>query len=343
MLFQRWQKATLRFTFHVLRASAVPTAPPQTAPPTPAADAPDRLTDRIGDTPLLRLCSVASHLPERVRVYGKAEHLNPGGSVKDRPARAMVRAGRKSGAFAEGQTLVDATSGNTGIAYALLGAAMDFPVRLFVPENATPERLATLRAYGAEVVLTDPMDGTDGARRRARALADAEPERFFYPDQYNNLANAQAHYDTTAPELIAQTDGRLTDFVAGLGTTGTFVGVARRLCEERPAARCHALQPDGPLHALEGLKHLPTAETPGIYEADLADMHRTCTTEAAHAMTRRLAREEGLLVGASAGANVATALTVAEERAEQGEPACVVTVLCDTGTRYLNENFWVDG
>lgn len=314
-------------------------ASPQTAPPA-FADATDRLTDRIGDTPLLRLPHVAAHLPGSVTLYGKAEHLNPGGSVKDRPARAMVRAGRRSGAFAEGQTLVDATSGNTGIAYAMLGAAMDFPVRLFVPENATPERLATLRAYGADLVLTDPMDGTDGARRQARALAEAEPERFFYPDQYNNPANAQAHYDTTAPELIEQTNGQLTDFVAGLGTTGTFVGTARRLREAAPAARCHTLQPDGPLHALEGLKHLPTAETPGIYDAELADTHRTCPTEAAHVMTRRLARAEGLLVGASAGANVAAALEVAEERADAGDQGCVVTILCDTGTRYLNEDFW---
>ena len=312
------------------------------AAPASVASSTDVL-DRIGDTPLLHLRRVGAHLPESVRVYGKAEHLNPGGSVKDRPARAMVRAGRRSGAFAEGQTLVDATSGNTGIAYAMLGAAEGFPVRLFVPENATPERLATLRAYGAAVVLTDPMDGTDGARRRARALAEAEPERFFYPDQYNNPANARAHYDTTAPELIAQTDGHLTDFVAGLGTTGTFVGVAQRLREELPAVRCHTLQPDGPLHALEGLKHLPTAETPGLYDATLADAHRTCSTETAHAMTRRLAREEGLLVGASAGANVAAALTVAEERADAGDPGCVVTVLCDTGTRYLNEDFWGEG
>lgn len=306
------------------------------SPPAPGSD----LLERIGATPLLRLREIAEHLPENVHIYGKAEHLNPGGSVKDRPARAMVRAGRASGAFQPGQTLIDATSGNTGIAYAMLGAAEGFPVRLFVPQNATPERLQTLRAYGAELMLTDAMDGTDGARREAKALAEAEPSRFFYPDQYNNDANWQEHYRTTGPELIEQSDGRLTDFVAGLGTTGTFVGVARRLREEAPAARCHALQPDGPLHALEGLKHLPTAEMPGIYDPSLADAQHTCATEAAHAMTRRLAREEGLLVGASAGANVATALRIAEQRAEAGERACVATILCDTGTRYLGEAFW---
>lgn len=317
-----------------MHASTVAAAPPGS-----------NVLQRVGGTPLLRLRHVAAHLPEEVGVYGKAEHLNPGGSVKDRPALRMVRAGRESGAFQSGQTLVDATSGNTGIAYAMIGAAEGFAVRLFVPDNATAERKQTLRAYGAELTLTDPMEGTDGARRQARALAEAQPERFFYPDQYNNPANWKAHYDTTAPELFEQTDGRMTDFVAGLGTTGTFVGVARRLrdaapAEGRPPVRCHALQPDGPLHALEGLKHLPSAEVPGIYDDALADVHRTCTTEAAHAMTRRLAREEGLLVGASAGANVAAALDVAEERADDGEAACVVTVLCDTGTRYLGEDFW---
>jgi cysteine synthase B len=310
-----------------------PTAPTDQ---TPGAD----LLAQIGETPLLRLRSVAASLPDRVQVYGKAEHSNPGGSVKDRPARAMIRAGRERGAFGAGQTLVDATSGNTGIAYAMIGAARGFDVHLFVPENASPERLATLRAYGADLTLTDAMEGTDGARRQARALAEAQPGRFFYPDQYGNDANWRAHYDTTAPELIEQTNGALTDFVAGLGTTGTFIGVARRLAEEAPAARTHALQPDGPLHALEGLKHLPTADVPAIYDASLADAHRPCTTEAAHAMTRRLAREEGLLVGPSAGANVAAALRVAEERAARGERACVVTILCDTGTRYLNEDFW---
>lgn len=296
------------------------------------------LLRRIGHTPLVRLDRIAVDLPETVTLYAKAEHLNPGGSVKDRPALAMIRNGLRTGAFGQGQTLIDATSGNTGIAYAMIGAVLDLPVRLALPANASDERKHILRAYGAELVLTDPMQGTDGARKRVKAMVDADPDRYFYPDQYNNDANWKAHYEGSGTELLDQTSGQITHFVAGLGTTGTFVGVSRRLKAFDADVQCVALQPDTALHGLEGLKHLPTALVPGIYDADLADEELTCSTETAHTMTRRLAREEGLLVGPSAGANVAAALQVAR-RLDAG---CVATILSDTGTRYLSDDFWGD-
>ena len=302
----------------------------------PAAEMRD-LVRQVGRTPLLRLTRVTRHLPETVAVYGKAEYLNPGGSVKDRPALRMIQEGLRTGALQPARhTLVDATSGNTGIAYAMLGAALGLRVTLAMPANASAERKHILRAYGADLILTDPLEGTDGAQRHVQALVVAEPERYFYPDQYNNDANWQAHYDGTGVEILQQTQGTVTHFVAGLGTTGTFTGVTRRLKRHDPTIRCHALQPDAPLHGLEGMKHLETALVPGIYDAHLADEQLQISTEEAHAMTRRLAREEGLLVGVSAGANVATALRMAE-RLDAG---VVVTILCDTGTRYLSEPFW---
>jgi cysteine synthase B len=306
-----------------------PAAPPQRHTP------PD-LLHQIGDTPLFELTRIAADLPAAVTLYAKAEHLNPGGSVKDRPALAMMREGLRSGAFGAGQTLIDATSGNTGIAYAMIGAALDRPVTLALPANASDERKRILRAYGADLILTDPMDGTDGAQQRVKALVEAEPDRYFYPDQYSNDANWRAHYEGTGHEILDQTDGRITHFVAGLGTTGTFMGVTRRLKEYDDTIRCMAMQPATSLHGLEGLKHMPTAMVPRIYDEALADDTLSCTTEAAHAMTRRLAREEGLLVGPSAGANVATALRAARTL----DAGCVVTILCDTGTRYLSDAFW---
>jgi cysteine synthase B len=294
------------------------------------------LLHQIGDTPLLELRRIAADLPDTVTLYAKAEHLNPGGSVKDRPALAMMREGMRTGAFGPNQTLIDATSGNTGIAYAMIGAALDVPVMLALPANASDERKRTLRAYGADLILTDPMDGTDGAQRRVKALVEAEPDRYFYPDQYSNDANWCAHYTGTGTELWKQTEGRITHFVAGLGTTGTFMGVARRLKAFDDRVRCISMQPATSLHGLEGLKHMPTAMVPRIYDATLADDTLQCTTEEAHAMTHRLAREEGLLVGPSAGANVATALRVAQTL----DAGCVVTILCDTGTRYLSDDFW---
>jgi cysteine synthase B len=323
-----------------MTASSSTTLDRPSSPPAETSRALDRspasVVDRIGNTPLLRLDRIGAGLPESVTLCAKAEHQNPGGSVKDRPARRMIRDGLRSGAFRKDQTLIDATSGNTGIAYAMIGAAMGLDVTLALPENASDERKKTLRAYGAELILTDPTGGTDEAQRKVQELVDAHPDRYFYPDQYNNDANWQAHYTETGPEIWHQTDGAVTHFVAGLGTTGTFTGVTRHLKEQNPSVTTVALQPDTPMHGLEGLKHLETALVPGIYDARLADEQRTCTTEDAIAMTRRLSREEGLLVGPSAGANVATALAVARSL----DAGTVVTILCDTGTRYLSEDWW---
>jgi len=299
----------------------------------PTAGHASRLFDLVGRTPLIRLHRIEQEKPG-IELYGKAEFANPGGSVKDRPARRMMLEGLASGALAPGKTLLDATSGNTGIAYAMFGAAIGVPVVLCVPDNVTAERKRMLRAYGAELVLTDPLEGSDGAIREARRRFAAAPDGYFYPDQYNNPFNWRAHYDTTAPEIIEQTAGRLTHFVAGLGTSGTFIGVGRRLRELLPGVVLASLQPESPLHGIEGLKHMATAIVPGIYDPTLADVDLRIDTERAVAMTRRLAREEGLLVGISAGASVAAALALVEP------PAVVVTVLCDGGERYLSEAFW---
>lgn len=295
------------------------------------------LVDLVGNTPLLRLSRIAPDLPREVEVYAKAEWYNPGGSVKDRPALFMIRAGERSGALRPGVRIADATSGNTGIAYATLGAALGYGVTLALPANASPERKRILEALGAELILTDPQEGMDEAIRTIRALVAAQPERFFYPDQYNNPANLQAHYETTAPEILAQTDGRLTHFVAALGTCGTFVGTGRRLRAELPAVRLVAVQPDGPYHALEGVKHLATTKlVPGIYDPSVADETLEVSSEQAFEMARCLARVEGLMVGISAAANVAAALRVARGL-RQG---VVVTVLCDSAAKYLSEPFW---
>ena len=314
-------------------STAVPAASPSS---TAAVHTASELVDTIGQTPLLRLDGLAADLPDTVTVCAKAEHLNPGGSVKDRPALRMIEDGLDSGAFRRDQTLIDATSGNTGIAYAMIGAAKGLDVTLALPENASAERKKVLRAYGAELLLTDPMAGTDGAQRRVKEIVEAHPNRYFYPDQYNNDANWRAHYDGTGTEILEQTDGQVSHFVTGLGTTGTFTGVTRRLEEHDPAVQCVAVEPATAMHGLEGLKHMDTALVPGIYDPSLADAHRTHSTETAVAMTRRLAREEGLLVGPSAGANVAAALDVARSL----EAGVVVTILCDTGTRYLSDDFW---
>jgi cysteine synthase B len=293
---------------------------------------------RIGWTPLVALPHIASRLPSTVSLYAKAEFLNPGGSVKDRAAWNMIRKGLRTGALHTGKTLIDATSGNTGIAYAMLGAALGLRVTLAMPANASEARKHTLRAYGAELVLTDPMEGTDGSQQYVRALVRREPDQYFYPDQYNNDANWQAHFEGTGQEILRQTEGRITHFVAALGTTGTFTGTSRRLRLSNPLIHCISVQPDAPLHGMEGVKHMETAIVPGIYDPTLADENVLATTEDAFTMTRRLAREEGLLVGVSSGANVAAALRVAENLDE----GVVVTILCDTGTRYLGESFWQD-
>ena len=293
--------------------------------------------DNIGNTPLIRLQRIAAATPD-VEIFGKAEYFNPGGSVKDRPAWNMIREGEKSGKLPPGGTIIDATSGNTGIAYAMIGAARGYRVKLFLPENASPERKKILRAYGAELVLTAAGEQTDGAIRACREEYRARPGRYFYPDQYGNPANWQAHYKTTGPEILRQTGGRLTHFVSGLGTSGTMMGAGRFLRERAPHARLAAMQPATPLHGLEGLKHMATAIVPEIY--DEAVPHETVfvETEEAYETVKRLAREEGLMVGISSGANVAAALRLAQTVAS----GMIVTVLCDGADKYLSERFWDD-
>jgi cysteine synthase B len=295
------------------------------------------LLDRIGNTPLVRLERLTAGLPG-IQLLGKAEWTNPGGSVKDRAAAAIVLEALRHEQLCPGTRLLDATSGNTGIAYAMLGAALGFPVTLCMPSNVSPERRRILRAYGAEVLWTDPAESSDGAIRKARELA-ADPQ-YFYADQYSNKANWRAHYRGTANEILEQTGGRITHFVAGLGTTGTFMGVARRLKEANPKIECISMQPDSPFHGLEGLKHMATAIVPAIYDPSLADRNIQVETEAAYAMAKHLARIEGLLVGISAAAAVAASLRIAEEQAALGKEAVIVTVLPDAADRYLSERFW---
>ena len=297
----------------------------------------DFLESKIGNTPLIRLRTITANLPADVEVYAKAEFLNPGGSVKDRAALAMITAGEKSGELTKNKTILDATSGNTGIAYAMLGAARGYKVCLTLPKNASPERKKILKIYGAEIIETDQMQGTDGAQIKAKELAKEFPDKYFYPDQYNNENNWRAHFDTTAPEIWQQTDGKITHFLAGLGTTGTFIGTARRLKEYNPKINTIAMQPASPLHGLEGMKHLATAIVPGIYDAAVADENVEVETEDAQEMTRRLAKQEGLFVGISAGANVFAALRLAQKL--KGK-AVIVTILCDGGGKYLSEEFW---
>lgn len=296
----------------------------------------NRPFSHVGDTPLLPLQRVTAGLPSEVRVMGKAEWFNPAGSVKDRPASAILRAALRDGRLGHGQVLLDSTSGNMGIAYASFGAALGIPVRLAIPGNAGPARLAILRALGADLVITEPLEGSDGARQVAQEIASQEPDRYYYADQYSNPANWMAHYETTGPEILDQTQGRLTHFVAGLGTTGTLTGVGRYLRDHAPQVRLIAVQPDGPMHGLEGLKHLPTSHIPSIFDPSLPDEIVQVSTDEAYAMARRLAREEGLLVGLSAAAAAAAALRVGE--AERS--ATIVVLFPDSGTKYLDLPFW---
>ena len=299
------------------------------------------LLERIGNTPLLRLDGLTRDLPG-IQILGKAEWENPGGSVKDRAASAIVRDAMRQGRLGRGQALLDATSGNTGIAYAMLGAAMGFPVKLCVPSNVSPERKHILAAYGAEIVWTDPADGSDGAIRMARKLIAESPEKFFYANQYGNDNNWQAHYNGTANEIWEQTEGLITHFVAGLGTSGTFVGTTRRLKELNPAVRCYSMQPDSPFNGLEGLKHMATAIVPPIYDPTLADRNLEMPTERAYVMAKHLGRTQGLLVGVSAAAAVAASLDVAREEHAAGREAVIVTILCDSADKYLSERFWTE-
>ena len=298
-----------------------------------------RALERIGNTPLLRLERIAAEFPG-IQILAKAEWHNPGGSVKDRAGRAIVQAAERQGLLGGGKSLLDATSGNTGIAYAMLGAAHGFPVTLCVPSNVSEERKRILRAYGATVVWTDAAEGSDGAIRRAQALAEAEPDKYIYVDQYSNEANWRAHYEGTAEEIWRQTEGRITHFVATLGTSGTFVGTSRRLKELNPKIHCISLQPDAAFHGLEGLKHMATAIVPKIYDPGLADRDLGISTEAAYAMVRRVAREEGLLIGISSGAALVGCLQIAQELQRKEQEAVLVTVFADSGDKYLSERFW---
>jgi S-sulfo-L-cysteine synthase (O-acetyl-L-serine-dependent) len=297
------------------------------------------LAERIGNTPLVRFDRLAGGLAG-ITLLGKAEWANPGGSVKDRAAASMLHDAQERGLLTPGKTVLDATSGNTGIALAMLGAALGIPVQLAMPANVSPERKRILRAYGAIVDWTDPDKGSDGAILRARELAGNDPERFCYLDQYSNAANWQAHYRTTGPEIWRQTGGRVTHFIAGLGTSGTFMGVSRRLKELNPAIQAISMQPDSPFHGLEGLKYMPASIVPAIYDPQIADREVSVETEAAYEMAKRLGREEGLLVGISAAAAVEASLRIAREEAASGRSAVIVTVLPDSADKYLSERFW---
>jgi cysteine synthase B len=299
------------------------------------------ILERIGNTPLVRLEALTAHLPG-VQILGKAEWTNPGGSVKDRAASSIVTDAQRRGLISSSRGLLDATSGNTGIAYAMLGAAMGFPVTLCMPSNVSDARKRYLRAYGAEIVWTNPADGSDGAIRKAREMIAAEPDRYYYADQYSNDENWRAHYRTTGNEIWEQTEGQVTHFVAALGTTGTFMGTTRRLKELNPKIQCISMQPDSPFNGLEGLKHMATAIVPKIYDPDLADRNIEMATERAYDMAKYLGRNLGVLVGVSAAAATAAALQVAEEEAAKGREAVIVTILCDGADKYMNERFWTE-
>jgi cysteine synthase B len=307
--------------------------------PIPVRSQAESLLATIGHTPLVRLEKVSGDYPG-VQILGKAEFYNPGGSVKDRPALNMILDGERSGKLNHERIILDATSGNTGIAYAMIGAVKGYKVRLCLPANASLERRRILKAYGAEMIFSDAGEGSDGAIRLCREIYFADPDTYFYPDQYNNPANWKAHFEHTGAEIIQQTGGRITHFIAAMGTSGTFIGVTRRLRRELPEVKCYSAQPSSGFHGLEGLKHMPTAIVPGIYDEHLADGNYWIETEDAYAMVRRLARREGLLVGISSGCNVHAATLIARELVERGESGTIVTVLCDSAEKYLSEHFW---
>ncbi|HEX4230234.1 MAG TPA: cysteine synthase family protein [Bryobacteraceae bacterium] len=299
------------------------------------------LLDQIGNTPLVRLERLCADLPG-VEIWVKLEFFNPGGSVKDRPALNIIREAERTGQLAPGKTILDATSGNTGIAYAMIGAAKGYAVTLCLPGNASVERKRILKALGAELIITDPSEGSDGAIRRVRQIYSASANKYFYADQYNNDANWQAHFQTTAPEILDQTGGRITHFVALLGTTGTFVGTSRRLKRENPEIECWSAQPSTPLHGIEGTKHLATAIVPGIYDGSIATGNLWVDTEDAYEMARQLARQEGLLAGISAAGNLVAARNLGQQIASQGGRGVIVTIACDGAAKYLSEDFWFE-
>jgi cysteine synthase B len=296
----------------------------------------------VGRTPLLELRGLSPALERGVKLFAKAEWHNPGGSVKDRAGLRIVREAERSGRLTREKRLLDATSGNTGIAYAWICARLGYKLSLAVPGSITPQRRAILETYGAELLFTNPLEGTDGAIREARMLEAAEPGKYYYADQYNNEANWKAHSDGTALEILEQTERRVTHFVAGLGTSGTFVGTSRRLKLEKPGVACVSVEPDSALHGLDGLKHMATAIVPGIYDPTVADERTAVPTDDAQALCRRLARERGMLIGPSGGANLAASLRLAERLAAEGREALIVTILPDSGERYLTERFWRD-
>ena len=298
------------------------------------------IEQQIGNTPLLSFRRLTQHLPENVKIFAKAEWMNPGGSVKDRAAYNIIRTAERDGRLTQDKIILDSTSGNTGIAYAMIGAAKGYRVKLFVPENVSPERIAILTAYGVDLVFTDPLEGSDGAIQAVRELAEKEPHTYFYANQYNNPANWQAHYYSTGIEVWNQTQGAVTHFVAGLGTSGTLMGTGRRLKEYNPDVQIVSVQPDSPFHGLEGLKHMQTAIQPGIYDQNFADRNVHARTEDSHEMARRLAREEGYLVGISAATAMYASLRVAEELADQDQAGTIVTLFPDNAYKYLSEPFW---
>ena len=300
---------------------------------------PESLLGTVGGTPLLRLNRIAPRLSSGVELWGKAEFLNPTGSVKDRAAFGIVQSGLASGKLGPGRTLIDASSGNTGISYAMLGARLRFPVTICLPRNASPERVQRLRAYGASIIFTNPEDGTDGAQREARRRSSDDAERYYYPDQYNHPANPGAHFTGTGPEIWSQTEGRITHLFAGVGTGGTISGVGRFLKQQFPGIRIIGIEPDGPMHGIEGLKHLPTAMRPGTYDDRWVDETIRIATEEAQNTARRMAREEGLFVGTSSGAAVAAMRSIATAR---DRPAVMVAILPDGGDRYLSDRYWME-
>jgi cysteine synthase B len=310
-------------------------------PKSVSAPASSSLLDQIGNTPLIRLKKLDSQFPG-VEIHAKAEFFNPGGSVKDRAGLNMILDGERSGRLTPDKVLLDATSGNTGIAYAMIGALKGYKVKLCLPGNASHERKQILKNYGAEMVFSDPTESSDGAIRLCRKIYEADPDRYFYPDQYNNPANWKAHFEGTAVELMEQTAGALTHFVACMGTSGTFMGTSRRLKRDMPEVQCISAQPSSGFHGLEGLKHMPTAIVPGIYDPEIADDNLWIETEDAYRMTRWLGHNEGLLAGMSSGANVYAATRVAKSIVEKGGTGLIVTVLCDGATKYLSESFWND-
>src|SRR5579872_6860101 len=308
-------------------------APKTTVPPA------SFVLDQIGNTPLLRLAKLDAQF-DGIEIYGKAEFFNPGGSVKDRAGLNMILDGERTGRLTKDRILLDATSGNTGIAYAMISAIKGYRVKLCLPGNASHERKQILKNYGAEMVYSDPGEGSDGAIRLCKEVYEAQPDKYFYPDQYNNPANWKAHFDGTAVEILEQTNGAITHFVACMGTSGTFMGNSRRFKRDMPSIQCISAQPSSGFHGLEGLKHMPTAIVPGIYDPAIADDNIWIETEDAYAMCRRIAREEALLVGISSGANLVAARAIGRKLAEAGKTGVIVTILCDGAYKYLSEPFW---